>query len=100
MKSPIKTVVLAASLAVLAACGTTSTDHQGNEVFGATMTDKTFGNSVREARIRQTIDLNAGSKHAATVGTDAKSADAAMQRYYKSFKEPEPTFKVLGIGDR
>lgn len=100
MKNVINTVALAASLALLAACGSTPTNHEGNEVFGATMTDKKFGDSVREARLRQTIDLEAGNKHAATVGTDAKSADAAMKRYYKSFEKPEPTFKILGIGDR
>ncbi|MGC1443604.1 MAG: hypothetical protein WA888_23590, partial [Burkholderiaceae bacterium] len=95
MKSPIQTVALALSVVVLSACGTTMSN-EGNQLFGDSLTDKHFGSSVREAKLRQTIDMNAGSKHAATVGTDAKSADAAMQRYYKSFEKPTPTFQVLG----
>jgi len=95
MKTSIVTLAIVLSASTLGACGTS-----GNTVVGPSATDKAFGNSVREARLRQTIDMNAGSKHAAT-GSDAQSGTLAVKRYQDSYKRPvkKPSFKVLGIGD-
>ena len=97
MKSTnFKAIGLAVTLGVvLSACGTTE---GGNRMLGTTMTDKSFGSAVREARMRQTIDMNAGSKHADNTGGDAGTAALAVKRYQDSFKNPQPTLKVLGIG--
>lgn len=96
MKTSIVTIALVLSASVLGACGSTS----GNHMLGNTATDRTFGNSVREARLRQTIDMEAGSKHAVT-GSDAQTGTLAVKRYHDSYKRPakQQSFKVLGIGD-
>jgi hypothetical protein len=95
MKTSIATLAIVLSASALGACSSS-----GNNILGATATDRQFGNSVREARLRQTIDMNAGSKHADT-GSDAQSGTLAVKRYHDSFKRPvrQPSFKVLGIGD-
>ncbi len=97
MKSSIITLALVLSAATLGACSSTGS---GNAMLGATSTDREFGSAVREARLRQTIDMEAGSKHEAT-GSDARSGDLAVKRYHKSYERPvkQPTFRVLGIGD-
>ena len=95
MKTSILTLAMVLSVSALGACGTS-----GNSVVGPSATDRTFGNSVREARLRQTIDLNAGSKHTET-GSDAQAGTLAVKRYHDSYKRPatQPSFRVLGIGD-
>lgn len=88
-------VITIATATVLSACGSTG----GNQMLGTTMTDKTFGQSVRLGMARQIIDRDAGSKHKNVKG-DAGSAQLAVEGYERSFKAPESTFKVLGIGER
>lgn len=93
--------LLAVSMVALAglvsAC---STPGNGEQTYGVSVSDAAFGDSVRAARARQTIDMDAGSKHAETPGTDGTSAALALENYHKSFKEPAPTINVLGIGNR
>lgn len=79
----------------LAACGTPG---NGELTTGPTLTDQAFGDSVRSARAMQTIDVNAGTKHGNTAGTDGTTAGLALERYRNSFKAPEPKINVLGIG--
>ena len=95
MKRTIAPLALVLSALVLAACGT-----PGNNPYGASRTDQDFGHSVREARARQTIDVDACSKHAGHAGTDAQSAVLSMERYRETQKTPPPTFNVLEIGTR
>lgn len=60
--------------------------------------DARFGDAVRQARARQTIDPEAGKNTDPVAGIDGEAARATMTEYYKSFKEPPPTFNILGIG--
>ena len=55
---------------------------------------------MRAARTRQTIDPDAGSKHAETPGTDGTSAALALENYHKSFREPASTITSPGPGKR
>lgn len=68
-------------------------------VSGATPeVDTHFGNAVREARARQTVDLEAGKNTDPVAGIDGEAGRAVMTEYYKGFSEPPPTFNILGIG--
>lgn len=80
------TAVLAASL--LAACATPTTP----------ALDARFGDAVRAARERQTVDPAAGARADPVSGIDGKAAVHAQDRYHESFKTPPRTFEVLGIG--
>lgn len=61
--------------------------------------DSTFGDSVRRARLAQTIDPDAGAKAGdPSVGVDARAARSTIDAYQDSFKTPQRTFEVLGIG--
>jgi hypothetical protein len=60
--------------------------------------DARFGDAVRQARARQTIDPEAGKNTDPVAGIDGEAGRATMNEYYKSFKEPPPTFNILGIG--
>jgi hypothetical protein len=57
-----------------------------------------FGEAVREARLRQTIDPTASQREVSAAGLDAPAAISAWRRYQDSFREPPPAFEVLGIG--
>lgn len=60
--------------------------------------DARFGDAVRQARLAQTIDPNAGAKHGQALGIDATSAMEAQKRYHDSFKAPPPVVNVINIG--
>lgn len=60
--------------------------------------DAGFGEAVRAARDKQTLDPAAASRQDAATGIDAKAAVHAQDRYHDSFKSPPRTFEVLGIG--
>lgn len=79
-------VVLAASL--LAACAAPTTP----------ALDARFGDAVRAARERQTLDPAAAARADPVSGIDAKAAVHSQDRYHDSFKTPPRTFEVLGIG--
>lgn len=81
--------------AFVAACGTPG---NGEKTYGPTLTDKSFGDSVRQARLRQTIDVDAGKKTPVVVGTDGTSAELAIEQYHKSYEQPKQSINVLGIG--
>ena len=81
-------------LALLAALGGCS-----QMTPGATqILDSRFGDAVREARARQTIDPEAGRSGDPVAGIDGEAAHSALVEYHKSFEQPAPTFSVLGIG--
>lgn len=79
----------------LTACGTPG---NGEFTAGPTLTDQAFGDSVRNARAMQTIDVDAGTKHGNTAGTDGTTAGLALESYRQTYKTPEPKINVLGIG--
>jgi hypothetical protein len=78
---------LAACL-LLAACANSPTPNY----------DARFGDAVREARQRMTINPNAGKADASPAGLDGRAAQAALGRYQDSFKSPPPVINVINIG--
>lgn len=74
-----------------------STPGNGETAYAPSMSDASFGNAVRQAAIRQTVDPDAGSKYGNVPG-DAGSAVHAVDQYNKSFETPRPAMNVLGIG--
>ena len=64
----------------------------------ASRTRDTFGDAVREARFRQTIDSEAARHTTVQPGLDAQAAISAWRRYQESFRSPPPAIEVLGIG--
>jgi hypothetical protein len=60
--------------------------------------DLRFGDAVREARQRMTLNPNAGSNPDAVVGMDGRAARETIVRYQDSFKAPPPVVNVINIG--
>jgi hypothetical protein len=60
--------------------------------------DLKFGNAVREARARMTLNPNAGANPDLAVGMDGKSARDAITLYERSFQSPPPVVNVINIG--
>lgn len=59
--------------------------------------DRQFGESVRRARLAQTLDPQATRRNlGATTQLDGTAAANATERYQDSFKEPPPTFSIFG----
>jgi hypothetical protein len=59
--------------------------------------DLRFGDAVRQARARQTLNPNAAAI-AATPGMDGRAAREALILYQDSFKQPPPVVNVINIG--
>lgn len=88
-------LAIGAAATLLGACASTPS----TLVSGATPEiDARFGDAVREARARQTIDPDASRNTDPVAGIDGEAGRAAMIRYHDSFREPPPTFNILGIG--
>jgi hypothetical protein len=60
--------------------------------------DARFGEAVRQARLMQTLNPDAGGKPGPAAGLDGPAASAAMGRYHDSFKAPPPVVNVINIG--
>ncbi len=60
--------------------------------------DTRFGDAVRQARARQTLNPEASRNTDPVSGIDGVAAQHAIEEYQKSFREPPPSFNVLGIG--
>lgn len=82
----MKKLIILAALAATAGCSTTPNY------------DARFGDAVREARLAQTINPNAGSNPDQAAGLDGQAAREAMGRYLQTFKEPPPVINVINIG--
>lgn len=80
----MKPVLLALLIGQLAACSTTPAY------------DMRFGDAVREARVRMTVNPTASADPVA--GMDGKSAYDAIGSYRQSFKAPPPVTNVINIG--
>ena len=79
-------------LLVLAGCA-------GSRPLGASTPalDQQFGESVRQLRTAQTLDPDATARNLGKTTTlDGQAASQAAGRYQDSFKEPPPTFTILG----
>ena len=57
-----------------------------------------LGEAVRAARVQQTIDLDASKNTDPVAGMDGTSAKTSIERYYKSFDAPPPTFTIINVG--
>ena len=71
---------------------------EGDGVASGSRTRDTFGEAVREARFRQTLDPDAARRSPVQSGLDASAAISAWRRYQESFRSPPPAIEVLGIG--
>lgn len=60
--------------------------------------DKHFGEAVNAAKAQQTINPDASLNTDPVAGVDGKAADAAVDRYHKSFVQPPATTNVFTIG--
>ena len=60
--------------------------------------DTRFGNSVREAKLKMTINPDAGKNPDQVLGMDGKSARETIIFYQNTYKEPPPPVNVINIG--
>ncbi|MDE2605387.1 MAG: hypothetical protein KGL68_05640 [Burkholderiales bacterium] len=72
----------------LAACSTSATPHY----------DLLFGDAVRQARVQQTLDPEAGRRAMPVPGLDGRAAEEGMKNYHDSFKTPPPVVNVINLG--
>jgi hypothetical protein len=75
-------------LALLGGCAVSTTPNY----------DLRFGDAVREARQRMTLNPNAGSNPDSVIGMDGRASREAIVRYQDSFKTPPPVVNVINIG--
>jgi len=74
-------------LLLLVACATTTPNY-----------DKKFGDAVREAKLKMTINPDAGKTPDQVAGMDGKAARESIILYQKSFTKPPPAVNVINIG--
>jgi hypothetical protein len=84
----MKNLLLLLVLAFLGGCATSTTPDY----------DLRFGEAVREARLRMTINPNAGANPDPIAGMDGRSSHETILRYQDSFKSPPPVVNVINIG--
>jgi hypothetical protein len=60
--------------------------------------DRSFGESVRQARALQTLNPEAGRNDDPVRGIDGQAGAAAIDRYHESFRTPARSFDVMNIG--
>ena len=60
--------------------------------------DRTFGDSVREARMAQTLNPEASKNTDPVLGIDGRTAREAYLNYQESFKQPAPAADVSVSG--
>lgn len=75
-------------LGLLAGCATSTTPNY----------DAKFGDALRQARLRMTINPDAVNNPDSVAGMDGKAAEEAVIRYQGSFKIPPPVVNVINIG--
>jgi uncharacterized protein YceK len=60
--------------------------------------DAKFGNAVREAKLKMTINPDAGKNPDQVMGMDGKSARESIILYQGTSKAPPPVVSVINIG--
>lgn len=60
--------------------------------------DAKFGDTVREALLKQTIHPQAGAVADDVAGLDGKAARESVLLYQSTFKQPPPVANVINIG--
>ena len=81
-------ICLALCLGFLAGCTTPLTPEY----------DAKFGVAVREARLKMTINPDAGKNPDMALGIHGAAAKETVIRYQNSFKAPPPVTNVINIG--
>jgi hypothetical protein len=81
-------ICIALMTVLLAACSTTTTPEY----------DLRFGDAVRQARMRQTLNPAASANPDPLLGLDGKAAEEGIRLYHDSFKRPPPVVNVINIG--
>jgi hypothetical protein len=82
-----KLLAIAALVGLLAGCSTTTPNY-----------DARFGDAVRDAKRKMTIDPEAGKNADPVTGMDGRASRETMVRYKDSFKAPPPAVNVINIG--
>ena len=83
----LATALILTSLASLTGCASVTPNY-----------DAKFGNAVREAKLRMTINRNAGQNPDQVNGMDGKAAAEAITLYQGTYKSPPPAVNVINIG--
>lgn len=86
MKHPA-TALLPLLLAVLAGCTSVTPNY-----------DAKFGDAVREAKLKMTINPDAGNNPDQAIGMDGKAAREAITNYQNTYKSPPAAVNVINIG--
>ncbi|WP_198087918.1 hypothetical protein [Variovorax sp. E3] len=60
--------------------------------------DARFGDAVRDAKRKMTINPDAGKNGDPVAGMDGRAARESMQQYHESYKTPPPAVNVINIG--
>lgn len=60
--------------------------------------DEHFGEAVNAAKAQQTLNPDASQNTDPVAGVGGQAADAAVDRYHKSFVQPPATTNVFNIG--
>lgn len=84
MRTPLALLVVT----LLAGCAASTTPNY----------DARFGDAVRQARLRMTLNPNAGANPDSMAGMDGLAARDALGRYHETFKIPPPVVNVINIG--
>ena len=80
-------LVIALFLGLIGGCSTVTPNY-----------DARFGDAVREAKLKMTINPDAGKNPDQVAGMDGKSAKEAVNLYQGTFKAPPPVTNVINIG--
>ena len=84
----MKTCLTLLAPLLLAGCASTATPDY----------DMRFGEAVRQARQRQTLNPTASANPDPVAGMDGKAAHDALILYQGTFKTPPPVVNVINIG--
>jgi len=60
--------------------------------------DARFGDAVRDAKKKMTLNPGAGKDGNPVVGMDGRAAHESIQQYQQSYKTPPPAVNVINIG--
>jgi hypothetical protein len=83
----ITPLALAAALLAAGCAGTATPEY-----------DLRFGQAVREARLKQTLNPGAGANPDQALGLDGRAAREGLVLYHDTFKKPPPVVNVINIG--
>ncbi|CAN7282808.1 hypothetical protein LJR260_001422 [Variovorax paradoxus] len=83
----IKSTTLALTLLLAAGCSHVTPNY-----------DARFGDAVRDAKRKMTINPDAGKDGNPVVGMDGRASRESMNQYHESYKAPPPAVNVINIG--